>query len=634
MAHDVFISHAHKDIEIAKAICRKLELARITCWIAQRDIVAGDDWTVATRKAIASSRVLLVLLSENANAATHIEREMAQAFYSKLPILPVRLNEAPLKRDFLFYLSDVRCFEASKRPEEEYLEPLTASVKSMVQNSASVSNVLPRRAPPLQSNLTGFSDSWLGALQASHYRTLDIVKKLSITIVVLSVGWVCWYLYSAAKSDGLPADDGQRAARPVSVPSPDSAPQAVVEASPKPEYTYSRFGLWIASKNAATPAAQESGPTARSTPIVRDSSVSESPPNVERQASAETANSITDESADARSAQKKTSATADRAGPAAPAIDSSPTEKDELAQTDASTTATPSPEASPQPVVESTPAAESTPVAEASLSADSQPVLQSTPAAESIPLPKATPSPDAGPLVKSTSTPAEKSTPLAEATPSAGTRQLVESMPATESTPVAEASPSAEARPLVESTPAANSAPSADARPWGGSTPAGQSTPPAEAAAAVKSGEEEAEVGDAFKPSLEEQSLKELVLDYLKTVAGDDETAQERLFGWRVNFYGKGVLAISGVRASMDRYRQEWPVRDWEPEGDPEFPGDLHSIHPELYEVLQPFSWRIANGSRHKTGRATLYVRIRRDEKGSLHIIHLELRQPGENSTR
>ena len=122
MAHDVFISHAHKDIEIAKAICRKLELARIGCWIAQRDIVAGDDWTVATRKAIASSRILLVLLSENANAATHIEREIAQAFYSKLPILPVRLSETPLKRDFLFYLSDVRCFEAFKWPGEEYLD--------------------------------------------------------------------------------------------------------------------------------------------------------------------------------------------------------------------------------------------------------------------------------------------------------------------------------------------------------------------------------------------------------------------------------------------------------------------------------------------------------------------------------
>ena len=254
MAHDVFISHAHKDIEIAKAICRKLELARIRCWIAQRDVVAGDDWAVATRKAVASSRLVLVLLSDNANAATHIEREIAQAFYSKLPILPVRLSEAPLKRDFLFYLSEVRCFEASRLPDGQYLDALVATLKEMLQNSASVINVLPSRTPPVHSNLTDFSDSWLGGLQASHYRTLDFVKKLSIAVVVLSVGWVSWYLYSAGKSEEPPADDGQHATRPVFVPSPDSPSQAAVAASPpKPEYTYSRFGLWIASKNAATP---------------------------------------------------------------------------------------------------------------------------------------------------------------------------------------------------------------------------------------------------------------------------------------------------------------------------------------------------------------------------------------------
>src|ERR1700733_4377133 len=169
MAHDVFISHAHKDIEIAKAICRKLELVRIRCWIAQRDVVAGDDWAVSTRKAIASSRLVLVLLSENANAATHIEREIAHAFYSKLSILPVRLSEAPLKRDFLFYLSEVRCFEAAN--EEQFLDALVTSVGSMVQNSAQVNNALPGRALAEHSNLTGFSDSWQDSLQASHYRT-------------------------------------------------------------------------------------------------------------------------------------------------------------------------------------------------------------------------------------------------------------------------------------------------------------------------------------------------------------------------------------------------------------------------------------------------------------------------------
>ena len=72
-----------------------------------------------------------------------------------------------------------------------------------------------------------------------------------------------------------------------------------------------------------------------------------------------------------------------------------------------------------------------------------------------------------------------------------------------------------------------------------------------------------------------------------------------------------------------------WPVtaRNWTPRGDLEFPKVLHSIHPELYEVLQPFAWTVANGSQHKSGSATLYVRIRKDDKGQFRIIHLEQRR-------
>jgi TIR domain len=704
MAHDVFISHAHKDIEIAKAICRKLELARMRCWIAQRDIVAGDDWTVATRKAIGSSRVLLVLLSENANAATHLEREIAQAFYNKLSILPVRLSEAPLKRDFLFYLSDVRSFEASKLSEEQFLDALLTSVRSMVQNSAQASNALPGRALSAHSNLTGFSDSWQGSLQASHYRTLDIVKKVSVTVVVLSAAWVFWYLYTTGKSDGPPADDGRHATGSALVPPPGSTPQAAAaEASPsKPEYTYSRFGLWVASKSTPTPVPQVGTLAAQSTPVVGDSELSGTPNKVEREASAETANSPAHPEASADSKPSVEAVQSILAAKPAPFAESTPlvesTPVAELTpQVEASPTADPQPlaestpgaestpvaesspsadpqpsmeprpaaestavvEASPsaerQPLAESTPGAESTPVAESSPSADPQPsaeprpaaestavveespsadpqpLAESTPAAESSPVAEATPFAEASPLVRST--PGQKTMPLAEATPAADTRQLVESMPAAESAPLPQPTASAETRPLSES-PAENSASPAGTSPLAGSDLAAQSTPSAESMAVKSVEKRAAEVGDGFKPSSEEQSLKELVLDYLRTVAGDDDFAQERLFGWRVNFYGKGVLPIAGVRASMDRYREEWPVRDWEPEGEPEFPGELHAIHPELFEVLQPFSWKVANGSRRKTGRATLYVRIRRDEKGSLHIIHLELRHPDENSMR
>ena len=93
MEHDVFISHAHKDKSIANAICEKLESARLRCWVPARDISAGEDWTEATRNAIGSSRVMVLLLSENGNSAPHIQREIAHAYYTCL------LYTSPSPRD-------------------------------------------------------------------------------------------------------------------------------------------------------------------------------------------------------------------------------------------------------------------------------------------------------------------------------------------------------------------------------------------------------------------------------------------------------------------------------------------------------------------------------------------------------
>ena len=77
MAHEVFISHAHKDRTMADAICQKLESAQVRCWIAERDISVGEDWTEATRNAIGSSRVMVLVLSENANASPHIRNGLS-----------------------------------------------------------------------------------------------------------------------------------------------------------------------------------------------------------------------------------------------------------------------------------------------------------------------------------------------------------------------------------------------------------------------------------------------------------------------------------------------------------------------------------------------------------------------------
>ena len=154
-------------------------------------------------------------------------------------------------------------------------------------------------------------------------------------------------------------------------------------------------------------------------------------------------------------------------------------------------------------------------------------------------------------------------------------------------------------------------------------------SPPVASPSAVPSAEStplKAETGGILKGSPEEQSLKELVLEYLRTMATNDSSTLERLLAGRVNFYGKGILSFPEIEESMERYRRQWPIRKWESKGEPEFPNTLHSSDPDQYEVLQPFDWTVANGTKQKKGSAILYLRIRKAENGAFHIFHLEQR--------
>src|ERR1700676_4130851 len=522
MAHDVFISHAHKDKNIANAICQKLESAQVKCWIAERDIYAGEDWTEATRKAIGSSRAMVLVLSDNANSAPHIEREIAHAFYTKRAILPVRLTKTPPRRDFLFYLNDASWFDASNPPEGQYLEALVASVTGIINDRpvGRAGIVSSGGAPP--RGTFNFSDSWLGGFQASHYRTVEILKTVSIAVVFFSLMWLLWYAYSEWKGEGSSEGDSPRTTHSSPATAVNSPHRPAGDASPsQPGYTYSRFGLWVPPKNSPTSTPQESVPAASSTPAVQSDVVSATPaPNLDQNASPKT-----DKSSDGA-------------------------------------------------YLNSTPVAS----AEAKSTPEQTPEIIGSPA----PVAKAA---DPSTVAKVEPTPGE-----AESDKFAG----VDKSPSGTVLPTPSAAPPVEPTSTVDPTPA------------------------------------EKLVANGAGASSEEQTLKGLVWDYLHTVASDDNSLQERFFSWRVNFYGKGLLSLSQVRSSMDSYRRQWPVRNWEPTGEPEFPKILHAAHPELYEVIQPFDWSVANGSQRKKGSALLYVRIRKDDKGQLHIIHLEQRHPGD----
>jgi hypothetical protein len=429
MAHDVFISHARKDKKIADAICETLESAEMRCWIAPRDISPGEDWTEATRKAIRSSRVMVMVFSENANAAPHIEREIAHAFYTGRIIIPFRLAETPLRRDFLFYLDDVRWFDAFGPHPEQHLEALTARIKGRLLGPAVTSNARRSRSENKRTAAINSLNSGKDKLRTSNYRTQQIFKRVAIAASVFAVVWLLWLASRQIKHGASPEESNFGSISSGRSTSLNSPPQPREDASaPTPHYAFTRLGLWVAVNAGPTPLVQ---PGPQDTPSIM-------PPGQ---------------------------------------------------------------------------------------------------SASATPLP-----------------------------------------------------PSNAEQNAVESTP------------------------------------QEDQTSASFKASAEERALKELVLDYIRTVSSNDVSTQERFFAQRVNFFGEGVLSLPMVQASMERYCRQWPIRKWEPRGEPEFPKILHSTNPKLYDVLQPLTWTVANGSEHKQGSTTLYVRIRKNEKGVFRIIHVEKR--------
>ena len=74
--HDVFISYANENLNIAKAICARLEQERIRCWYAKRDVPGGADYPQQIMDAIAGSRILVLVLSAHSNSSVHVKKEV------------------------------------------------------------------------------------------------------------------------------------------------------------------------------------------------------------------------------------------------------------------------------------------------------------------------------------------------------------------------------------------------------------------------------------------------------------------------------------------------------------------------------------------------------------------------------
>jgi hypothetical protein len=150
MAHDVYVSHAAADRQVAGAICVALENAGITCWIAPRDVPAGSLFDDAIADAITSSRVVVLVFSEDTNRSEYVRREVALAAEAGAVVLPVRVANVTPSGAMRYYLAQVHWIDVFQSFDRG-LPAITDAVKRVLQGPEMHLPALGPSAPVAQS---------------------------------------------------------------------------------------------------------------------------------------------------------------------------------------------------------------------------------------------------------------------------------------------------------------------------------------------------------------------------------------------------------------------------------------------------------------------------------------------------
>lgn len=135
MSRDVFISYSHRDQKAADAACARLEQAGYRCWIAPRDIGAGE-WGKSIIEGIRASRVFVLIFSGNANRSPQVNREVERAVSNGLPIIPVRVEDVKPSDSLEYFISNQHWLDALTPPLERHLERLIAMVGHLLDGPA------------------------------------------------------------------------------------------------------------------------------------------------------------------------------------------------------------------------------------------------------------------------------------------------------------------------------------------------------------------------------------------------------------------------------------------------------------------------------------------------------------------
>lgn len=130
--HDVFISYSSLDKTIADAICANLEIRKIRCWIAPRDLLPGLMYQEGIIRAIENSRCMVFIFSSHSNSSPHIIRELTKAVSSGVIIIPFRIEEVTPSKSMEYLIGAPHWLDALTPPLEAHIKKLADTIESLL----------------------------------------------------------------------------------------------------------------------------------------------------------------------------------------------------------------------------------------------------------------------------------------------------------------------------------------------------------------------------------------------------------------------------------------------------------------------------------------------------------------------
>src|SRR6266566_2425494 len=117
--HDVFLSYASADIDIARRIRAALEDQQYSVWWDKGRILAGDDFLTGIFDAILGSRYFLIILTSNSARSNFVRAELSLAKIGSIEradviVIPILYESCPIPPA----LRSIQFLDFTKSPRE------------------------------------------------------------------------------------------------------------------------------------------------------------------------------------------------------------------------------------------------------------------------------------------------------------------------------------------------------------------------------------------------------------------------------------------------------------------------------------------------------------------------------------